>query len=141
MYRAKNLKNIKLFENMISEDPQINYLTLENSIAAQDTFKGFYYRVNSSGYSSRLMEKLHSEHFELLDYYEAKGYRTSIYNLRLHNSFLNYYANSNKSRYFQYLYKNFSKFNINSVLKTFVILLLPYWMLRTLRKIKYFLNC
>ncbi len=141
MYRAKNLKNIKFYENMISEDPQINYLTLENNIASKDRFIGYYYRVNSSGYSSKLMEKLHLEHFQLLEYYASKGYRIKIYNSKLYNSLLKYYANSKKSYYFKYLFKNFLMFNVNSILKTFLILLLPYWMLRILRKFKYFLYC
>ena len=140
MYRAKHLKNIKLFKNMIADDPQINYLTLENSIASKDRFPGYYYRINSSGYSSRLMGKLLAEHFELLDHYESKGYKTKNFNITLHTSFLNYYANSEKSKYFQYLFKHFSKFKINSVLKTFLILLLPHWLLKRLRMIKYFLS-
>lgn len=140
MYRAKHLKNVKLFENMISEDPQINYLTLENNIASKDRFVGYYYRLNSSGYSSRIMGKLLSEHFKLLEHFESIGYVTRNSNLLLYKSILNYYANSKKSLYFKYLFKNFSKFNINTVLKTFLILLLPYWILKKLRKFKYNLN-
>ncbi len=125
---------------MISYDPQINYLTLENIIASKDRFIGYYYRVNSSGYSSRLMGKLLAQHFEILENHESKWYKTKNFNIKLHTSFLNYYSNSEKSNYLHYLAKTFSKFNINSFLKIFLILLLPYWLLQRLRKFKYFLN-
>tara|TARA_A100001388_G_scaffold277550_1_gene269425 strand:- start:2003 stop:2926 length:924 start_codon:yes stop_codon:yes gene_type:complete len=140
MYRAKNLKKIKLFKNLISDDPQLGYLTLENNIASKDEFPGYYYRLNSSGYSSRIMEKLLSEHFQLLDYFQSKGYITRNSNLLLYESFLNYYANSKKTLYFQYLFKHFQKFKKIAILKTFIIFLIPYGIINKLRNFKYSLN-